>query len=128
MPRHYKVLLVDDDADLLVELADSLEAAGYKVETFSDGEEALEAAGRLVPDIALVDLKMKGKSGFQVAEEIRRIEPVADIPIVAMTGYYTRPEDEKLMKKCGIEACLYKPFSAETAARRLNSILRSRKM
>ena len=128
MPRHYKILLVDDDADLLGELADSLESAGYEIESFTDGDEALEAVGRLLPDIALVDLKMKGKSGFQVAEELRRIKPVAEIPIVAMTGYYTRPEDEKVMKRCGIEACLYKPFSAETAARRLNSILRSRKM
>ncbi len=118
---------MDDDPDLLVELADSLAAAGYEVASFTDGDEALTEAARIRPDIALVDLKMKGKSGFQVAEELRKIDPVSAIPIVAMTGYYTRPEDQKLMKLCGIEACLYKPFSAETAARKLRSILRARK-
>ncbi len=126
MPKHYKILLVDDDADLIEELADSLNAAGYEVETFTDGDEAIRAASRIRPDIALLDLKMKGISGFRVAEEIRKIELLADIPIIAMTGYYTREEDQKLMKQCGIQACLFKPFSAATAARKLRSMLQGK--
>jgi len=126
MHRRFKILMVDDDVDLLEELSDFLSAAGYEVVSFTDGDKALRAAASVRPDIVLVDLKMKGISGFRVAEEIRKMELLAGIPIIAMTGYYTRPEDEKLMKECGIQACLHKPFSAEMAARKLGSCLRNR--
>lgn len=128
MIKRYKILLVDDDPVLLEELSDGLVAAGYKVYLYTNGNDALKAVNRLLPDIALIDLKMKDKSGFQVAEELRKINPAAAIPIIAMTGYYTEPEDEKLMKKCGIQACLFKPFSFKVAARKLKSILQSEKI
>ncbi len=127
MTKRYRVLLVDDDAVLAEELAEALEAAGYRVDTFNDAAEALAAAPALRPDIALVDLKMRGKNGFQLARELLEAEPLAGMPVVAMTGYYTRREDENLMKTSGIRACLFKPFTPEVAARKLRSMLQGRK-
>ncbi len=75
------------------------------------------------PDIALVDLKMKGIDGFQTAEALGRLEPGPPVPVVAMTGYYTAREHERLMKESGIRACLFKPFPAEPAARKLHTVL-----
>jgi DNA-binding response OmpR family regulator len=124
MPKRYKILLLDDDADLVEELSDALTAAGYEVRSFTDGETALAAADDLRPDIALIDLKMKGISGFQVSRELGRRKSTSGIPIVAMTGYYTGREDEKKMKQSGIRACLFKPFSFEVAARKLKCLLK----
>ncbi len=126
MSRRYRVLLVDDDAELVEELAEALNAAGYEVDSFTDPGQALAAAPARRPDIALIDLKMRVKNGFQLARELLEAEPLAGIPIVAMTGYYTRREDEKLMKASGIRACLFKPFMPEVAARKLHSILQGR--
>lgn len=125
-PRRYRVLLVDDDAEFVAELGEALAAAGYEVSTHTDGDAALESAAGWRPDIALIDLKMKGTSGFQVARELTRTESLAEIPIVALTGYYTRLEDEELMKLCGFKDKLIKPFPAEKAAQKLNSLLISR--
>jgi two-component system, NtrC family, sensor histidine kinase HydH len=121
MPKRYNILLVDDDGDLVEELSDALQSAGYRVAGFTDGGAALAAADRLKPDIALVDLKMKGISGFKVAWELARAVP--PVPVVAMTGYYTAREHESLMKESGIRACLFKPFDFEVAARKLKSFL-----
>ncbi len=123
MTRRYKILLVDDDRGLLEELSEALAAAGYEVESFTDGRAALEAAAADRPDIALVDLKMQGLDGFRTAEALSRLEPGPPVPVVAMTGYYTRREDESRMKASGIRACLFKPFPAETAARKLHTVL-----
>lgn len=124
MPKRYKILLLDDDADLVDELSDALIAAGYEVAAFTEGEAALSAADDFRPDIALIDLKMKGVSGFQVARELGRRESTSGIPVVAMTGYYTGREDEEKMKESGIRACLFKPFPFEVAARKLKCLLK----
>ncbi|MDP8236783.1 MAG: response regulator [Candidatus Erginobacter occultus] len=126
LSRRYRVLLVDDDAELVEELAEALEAAGYRVDPFTDAGEALAVAPAQRPDIALIDLKMRVKNGFQLARELLAAEALSGIPIIAMTGYYTRREDEKLMKSSGIRACLFKPFTPEVAARKLDSLLRDK--
>ena len=126
MTKRYRVLLVDDDAVLAEELAEALEAVGFRVDSFTDPAAALAAAPALRPDIALVDLKMRIKNGFQLARELLAAEPLAGMPVVAMTGYYTRREDEKLMKASGIRACLFKPFTPEVAVRKLRLMLQGR--
>lgn len=122
-----KLLIVDDDEDFLGELKESLTLEGYDVASFTDGNSALKAAPDLQPDLVVTDLKMRGKSGFQVAEELRQTETTKNIPIIAMTGFYTKTEHEKLMKICGIDVCLIKPFTADVIKRRIALILKQRK-
>ena len=62
-----KIMLVDDDKELLEELADSLTADGYEMTLCPDGESALEMAPKIMPDMILLDLKMGKMNGFQVA-------------------------------------------------------------
>ena len=80
-----KVLLVDDEEHIRSVLSDSLEAAGYDVESVSSGEEGLESLAKRPADLMIVDLKMPGISGIEFASQAR--ETAADGQIVILTGF-----------------------------------------
>jgi signal transduction histidine kinase len=80
-----KVLLVDDEEHIRSVLSDSLEAAGYDVESVSSGEEGLESLAKRPADLMIVDLKMPGISGIEFASQAR--ETPADGQIVILTGF-----------------------------------------
>ncbi|HOO78090.1 MAG TPA: response regulator [bacterium] len=120
------IFIIDDDEDFLDELRESLRLEGHRVEAFSDGNKALGAMLRLRPDLVVVDLKMRGLNGFQVVEEMRNRPATGEVPVIAMTGYYTRVEHGRLMKLCGIDSCMIKPFSTELLNRRIALTLKKR--
>ncbi len=105
-----KILVVDDNFEFLEEIKEILLQSGYEVETVSDSEEAIKAAHETKPDLILTDLKMSPKTGFQVADEVRQSYQLKDVPIVAMTGYFTEKEHILMMKLCGIRHFIHKPF------------------
>ena len=104
-----RVLIVDDDKDFLDELEEMLTASGYDVITSNDAAKASEVAAWAKLDIILLDLKMPGKSGFQVADEIRRFQETRSVPIIAISAYASA-EYGLLMKMCNINRCVTKPF------------------
>jgi len=106
-----KVLVVDDDKEFLDEIANTLELSGYKPITVSDSNEVVKEASKVKPRIILLDLKLEGKSGFKVADELRFNPKTKDIPIVAITGVFTRKEHRVLMRVCNMKKCLTKPFN-----------------
>ena len=106
-----KIMVVDDDKEFLEEITDLLASAGYETAAFSDGLLAIDNIDSIKPNLILLDLKMKGKNGFQVADELINIKKQTEIPIIAMTGYFTKEEHRFLMRVCGIKHCLLKPFN-----------------
>ena len=106
-----KIMIVDDDREFLEELTETLALSGYDTEAFSDGASALKMAHKIKPDVILLDLNMKEKSGFEVADELKYGSRTAHIPIIAMTAFYTGKEHALLMHMYGITTCLLKPFS-----------------
>lgn len=104
-----KILIVDDNFEFLEELQEMLTQGGYAVEINPDSTKALEAAQEMKPDLILLDLKMVPKSGFQLADEIRH-SPLKNVPIIAMTGFFTKKEHVLMMKLCGIRTFILKPF------------------
>lgn len=106
-----KILIVDDNLELLEELQEMLSQSGYQTETVSDSERALTVAHAVKPELILLDLKMSPKSGFQVADEMRHSFQMKDVPIIAMTGFFTEKEHILMMKLCGIKTFILKPFS-----------------
>ncbi len=106
-----KILIVDDNFEFLEELQEMLTQSGYEVETLSDSEKAISRAYVMKPDLILLDLKMCPKSGFQVADEIRHSFMMKDVPIIAMTGFFTEKEHILMMKLCGIKTFILKPFN-----------------
>jgi CheY-like chemotaxis protein len=86
-----RVMIVDDDRQFLEELEEMLIFSGYEIVAFNDAQAALESAVRLRPDVILLDVKMPGKSGFQLADELQRLPELEGTPVIAMSGHYKEP-------------------------------------
>ncbi len=80
-----RLLIVDDEEDLVTFLAHRFRKRGMEVATALAGEDAVELAGRQTFDVALVDLKMPGMDGIQVMEKLRELQPF--IEIIMLTGH-----------------------------------------
>ncbi|MDE2009218.1 MAG: response regulator transcription factor [Candidatus Omnitrophica bacterium] len=104
------IMIVDDNVELLEELENLLKLGGYDVAAISDGTQVLETALKNKPDLILLDLKMSPKSGFQIADEARNSIVLKDVPVIAMTGFFTEKQHFLMMKLCGIKTSILKPF------------------
>jgi DNA-binding response OmpR family regulator len=114
-----KILIADDDRDLLGLIAFTLTQAGYLVVKASDGPSAIYSFRGESPDLAVLDINMPGASGFQVCEAIRA---QSRIPIMMLT---VRGEEEDLIKALDLGADdLTKPFSPRTLLARIKALLR----
>ncbi|MEP7242706.1 MAG: response regulator transcription factor [Gammaproteobacteria bacterium] len=115
-----KVLIADDDRDLLGLIAFTLTQAGYLVVKASDGPTAIHAFEGESPDLAVLDINMPGASGFQVCEAIRT---KSRVPIMMLT---VRGEEEDLVRalELGADDYLTKPFSPRTLLARIKALLR----
>jgi len=122
-----KIMIVDDDKEFLQELKETLNLNNYDVATFSDGTSALGMISRIQPDVVLLDLKLRGKSGFQIAYELKRFPETVNIPIIAMTAYYTEKQHAELMNLCGIQTYLIKPFNLLDAIAKIETVLEQRR-
>ncbi len=104
------IMIVDDNVELLEELENLLKLGDYDVIAISDGTKVLDAAIKNKPELILLDLKMSPKSGFQIADEVRNSLLLKDIPVIAMTGFFTEKQHFLMMKLCGIKTSILKPF------------------
>ncbi len=90
--RRLSILLVDDHVDTVVTLAAILRDEGHRVHTCADARQAVDLARRHGPDVAVLDLVMPGRSGFDIARELR---VACLVPIlIAISGALTGPDDE----------------------------------
>jgi len=115
-----KLLLVDDDADLLAVTGFAMQQAGFLVVKASDSPRALAMFREEQPDLVVLDINMPGGSGFDVCEAIRRDSRV---PIMMLTA---RGEEEDLVRalELGADDYLTKPFSPRTLIARVKALLR----
>jgi DNA-binding response OmpR family regulator len=81
------VLLVEDDPAVLEMYRLRLELDGYEVHTARDGEEGLQKAGDLSPDIIFLDIRLPKLDGFQVLEKLRTQSGTKDIPVIILSNY-----------------------------------------
>jgi PAS domain S-box-containing protein len=102
-----RILLVDDNLDLAELLSDELARAGHHVTVAHDGPGALEAAGRVAPDIVLLDIGLPGMDGYEVARRLRQRFGAAPV-LVALTGY-GQEEDRRHSREAGFDHHLTKP-------------------
>ena len=106
-----QIMIVDDDREFLEEIGHTFSSSGYKATLISDSAGTVKKAAECMPDLILLDLKMDKKSGFKVAGELMENPKTAKIPVIAMTGVFTRQEHKLLMKICNIRECLIKPIN-----------------
>jgi DNA-binding response OmpR family regulator len=115
-----KILVVDDDADLLALVAFALTQAGYVVVKAPDARSAVKLAAAEAPDLAILDINLPDGTGFDVCESIRA---GSSIPIMMLTA---RGEEEDLVRalELGADDYLTKPFSPRTLLARVRALLR----
>jgi signal transduction histidine kinase len=119
------VWIVDDISSNRSLFASIVETLGHHVETFADGETALEAASESVPDLILLDVMMPGMDGFQSCRALRRKFADEVVPIVMITA-----NPDRAMYSRGLEAgaddYLFQPIDVEAMRSRINAMLRLR--
>lgn len=116
------VLVVDDDEDFLEEVIGVLDSSGYSTITVSDPLVASEEVERRKPNVVLLDLKMPGRSGLEVAYDIKRNPGSAHVPVVAMSAFF-QDGVIPLAELCGIKKCLRKPFNPLDLIHAIESVL-----
>ncbi len=115
-----KILLVDDDPDLVAVIAFALQQSGFLVIQSRDGAQAFEAFNAETPDLAILDINMPLLNGFELAQRIRQR---SQIPIIMLT---VRREEEDVVRALGLGADDYltKPFSPRILIARVKALLR----
>jgi DNA-binding response OmpR family regulator len=107
--RPQKVFVVDDNRDAADTLGMFLELEGYEVRVAYDGEEAIREADKFHPDVALLDIGLPGRDGYEIARHMRR-EQDGDLMLIAVTGYSSE-DDVKRSREAGFDFHFGKPAS-----------------
>ncbi|HEX4420054.1 MAG TPA: PAS domain S-box protein [Kofleriaceae bacterium] len=114
----HRVLVVDDNEDALVLLADILAAVGYDVRTAGDGPSALEVMNGFEPHCALLDIGLPGMDGYELASRIRQAPGGDKIRLVALSGY-GQSADHQRTEHAGFDAHLVKPVEVQRVLEQL---------
>ncbi|HWT11957.1 MAG TPA: phosphate regulon transcriptional regulator PhoB [Allosphingosinicella sp.] len=118
-----RLLLVEDDPNLVELLTWHLEREAFRVDHTPDGEEALMLAKEAPPDLILLDWMIEGVSGLEVCRRLRRTPGVAQVPIIMITG--RDEESERILGlETGADDYLAKPFSPRELVARVGAVLR----
>src|SRR5882724_3819904 len=107
-----RILVVDDDPEIVAMLSARLGKRGYTVSTAEDGNKALEVAKREKPDVVLLDVMMPGKSGWEVARALKNDPVTQDVKIV-MVSAIGEKTNEITAPIYGADAHVDKPFEFE---------------
>jgi len=118
----HKILIADDEPNILISLEYLMKREGYEVVLARDGDEALAAIRRERPALVLLDVMMPGKSGFELCDVVRADETLAATKIVLLTA---KGRDTDIAKGMALGATAYitKPFSTKELAQRVRELL-----
>jgi len=120
MPK--RLLVVDDDASLLLAVSETLKAEGYEVVTARRGAEALVRVAESLPDLIVSDIRMPGMDGYQLARKLRAAPNTRLIPIVFLTAK-DETADRIAGFRSGVDAYITKPFEPEELVAIVTGIL-----
>ena len=110
MTRRPRVLIVDDEPNIVLSLHFLLTREGYEVDIARDGESALELAARHPPDLVVLDLMLPGLDGYEVCRRLRAAPATAAAKIVVVTARAREAERVRGLEE-GADAYVTKPFS-----------------
>jgi two-component system, OmpR family, phosphate regulon response regulator PhoB len=122
-PGGERVLVVDDEPDIVALVAYHLAKAGYRVSTASSGTDALEAVRRERPALIILDLMLPGMSGYEVLEQLRSADATRDVAVLMLTARREEPDRIQGLS-LGADDYLTKPFSPQELVLRVGAILR----
>lgn len=118
-----KILIVEDNSELLELLRLGLKQAGFRIVTASNGVDALKLARTAAPDLVVLDLVLPELDGFAVCESLRRDQATASTPLIVLTGLSS--EFARLASfESGADEYVTKPISPELLVSRIKHLLR----
>ncbi len=120
-----RVLVVDDEPDLLELVRLNLAQSGFEVDTADCGEAALESLKRLAPDLMVLDLMLPDLPGTEVCRRVRASPGLADLPIIMLTAKADEV-DRVVGLELGADDYVTKPFSVRELVLRIRAVLRRR--
>ena len=117
-----KILIVDDEPNIVISLEFLMKKEGFEVAVASDGDEALAKVTSFAPDLVLLDVMMPKKSGFEVCEALRADPDKSELKIVMLTA---KGRDTEVAKGLAIGANAYvtKPFSTKDLVAQVKGML-----
>ncbi len=123
MVRGNKILIADDEPDILEIIEFNLRANGYEVTTAKNGDEALEKAKNILPDLIILDIMMPGKNGIDVCNLLRMMPAFKETLIVFLTALSDEPTEIKGLES-GADDYLTKPISPKVLVSKINALFR----
>lgn len=117
-----KVLIVDDEPNILMSVEFLMRREGYEVATVADGQEAIDLLGEFRPDLMILDVMMPRKNGFEVCAEVRADPRLSAMPILMLTAKGREAEMKKGLS-LGADAYITKPFSTHELVLKVNELL-----
>ncbi|MBP8286279.1 MAG: response regulator [Rhodoferax sp.] len=117
-----KILVADDEPNIVISLEYLLKREGYTVVVARDGQEALDAIAREVPDLLLLDVMMPKKTGFEVCHEVRANEAWHGLKILMLTAK-GRDTDVAKGTAMGADAYMTKPFATRDLVQKVAELL-----
>jgi len=118
-----KILVVDDEIDIIELVTYNLEKEGYQVTSARDGNDAITSARRNIPDIMILDLMLPGINGLEVLRILKRNIETVNIPIIMLTAK-TEESDRVVGLEMGADDYITKPFSVRELVARVKAVLR----
>jgi CheY-like chemotaxis protein len=116
-----KILVVDDEPDVLKILLLRLEKTGYEVTGARDGREAVDLARQIIPDLVILDFHLPDMNGDVVAGILREDKNTKHIPIILISATVTSVDQRA--KECGANGCIAKPFEPKELIDAVKKIL-----
>jgi DNA-binding response OmpR family regulator len=118
-----KILAVDDEPNILLSLEYILEQEGYDVHVARDGDEALEVAERIRPDLILLDVAMPRRDGYEVCRLLKQRGDLPGVRVLMLTAK-GQPLERKKGLEVGADVYITKPFSADDLLEKIRAALR----
>jgi CheY-like chemotaxis protein len=117
-----RILIAEDEPDIRELVAFTLRFAGHEVTTTANGEEALQQASQLIPDIIIMDVRMPKMTGYDACRAMKADLILKDIPVVFLSA---KGQDAEIQTGLGVgaEEYLLKPFAPDQLAERVKTIL-----
>lgn len=117
-----KILIAEDERDIRDLIAFTLRFAGHEVFAASNGEEAVEMAPKVNPDLILMDVRMPRMTGYEACKEMKKNSGLKDIPVVFLSAKGQENEIQQGLD-AGAEEYLLKPFAPDQLTTRIKAIL-----
>tara|TARA_B100000315_G_scaffold219503_1_gene221476 strand:+ start:192 stop:590 length:399 start_codon:yes stop_codon:yes gene_type:complete len=119
-----KILVVDDDPDIVMLLNTRLKASGYEVISASDGEEGLRSIRENKPNLVILDVMMPKMNGFQVSRMVKFDKKLKNIPIILLTAR-GQEKDKSTGAQVGADEYMTKPFDSKVLMATIERLLKA---